>query len=46
MVLDLNLFRKEKGGDPDSIRKSQEERYKDVTTVDKVIEIDSKWRQV
>ena len=46
MVLDLTLFRKEKGGNPDVIRESQKKRYKDVTLVDKVVEIDNKWREV
>ena len=46
MVLDLTLFRKEKGGDPDMIRESQKKRYKDVTHVDRVVEIDNKWREV
>jgi len=46
MVLDLTLFRKEKGGDPDLIKESQKKRYKDVTLVDKVVEIDNKWREV
>ena len=46
MVLDLTSFRKEKGGNPDVIRESQKKRYKDVTLVDKVVEIDNKWREV
>jgi len=46
MVLDLNLFRKEKGGNPDTIKESQKKRYKDVTIVDKIVEIDNKWREV
>ena len=46
MVLDLQMFRKEKGGNPEVIRESQTKRFKDVTLVDKVIEIDADWRQV
>jgi len=46
MVLDLQMFRKEKGGTPEVIRESQTKRFKDVTLVDKVIEIDADWRQV
>ena len=46
MVLDLTLFRKEKGGDPEKLRESQKKRFKDVTLVDKVVEIDNKWREV
>ncbi|PAV89699.1 hypothetical protein WR25_16715 [Diploscapter pachys] len=45
MVLDIELFRKEKGGNPEVIRESQRKRYKDVTLVDKVIELDTLWRQ-
>jgi seryl-tRNA synthetase len=45
MVLDLDLFRPEKGGDPTKIRKNQEKRFKDVALVDKVVEKDVIWRQ-
>ena len=45
MVLDLDLFRVDKGGDPDRIRATLKNRYKDVTQVDKVIEVDTQWRQ-
>ncbi|EFP04789.1 hypothetical protein GCK72_014403 [Caenorhabditis remanei] len=45
MVLDIDMFRKEKGGNPEVIRKSQRDRYKDVTLVDQVIEFDEKWRK-
>lgn len=45
MVLDLDLFRSEKGGDPEKIRKNQKDRFKNVELVDKVIENDVKWRQ-
>ena len=45
MVLDIDLFRAEKGGDPDRIRKSQKDRFKDVTLVDKVVEHDEAWRK-
>ncbi|ESN91653.1 hypothetical protein HELRODRAFT_185194 [Helobdella robusta] len=46
MVLDIELFRVEKGNDPEKIRESQRKRYKDITLVDKVIELDSKWRKM
>lgn len=46
MVLDLQLFRKEKGGNPDEIRESQKKRYKDVKLVDQVIDVDRKWREI
>jgi len=43
-MLDINLFREEKGGNPELIRESQRRRYKDVGLVDKVIELDKAWR--
>lgn len=46
MVLDLDLFRVDKGGDPDKIRQNQIHRFKDVALVDKVIEKDTLWRQL
>jgi seryl-tRNA synthetase len=45
MVLNIDLFRVEKGGNPDSIRTSQKGRFADVTLVDKVIEADVAWRK-
>ena len=45
MVLDIELFREEKGGDPAKIRENQAKRFKDVTLVDKVVEYDNKWRK-
>jgi seryl-tRNA synthetase len=46
MVLDINLFRSEKGNDPQVIRDSQKKRYKRVELVDEVIEYDTQWRTV
>ncbi|XP_037818984.1 serine--tRNA ligase, cytoplasmic [Lucilia sericata] len=45
MVLDLDLFRSDKGGNPDAIRKNQELRFKDVGLVETVISQDTEWRQ-
>ena len=45
MVLDIDLFREEKGGEPELIRASQRARYTDVGLVDKVIEADVNWRK-
>ena len=45
MVLDIELFRKEKGGDPEKIRENQSKRFKDATAVDKVVEADNLWRK-
>jgi len=46
MVLDLELFRSDKGGCPEKIRENQSKRFKDVTIVDKVVEYDAKWRKL
>jgi seryl-tRNA synthetase len=45
MVLDIDQFRPEKGGNPDKIRENQKNRFCDVGAVDKVIELDNKWRE-
>ncbi len=45
MVLSLDLFRADKGGYPDAIRKSQKDRYKDPKVVDKIIDLDEQWRK-
>ncbi|CAM0949676.1 unnamed protein product [Alopecurus aequalis] len=44
-MLDINLFRKEKGGDPDLVRNSQRSRFEPVELVDEVIVLDEAWRQ-
>ncbi len=44
MVLDIDLFREEKGGDPEKIRVSQRARYQDPASVDKVVDLDKQWR--
>lgn len=46
MVLDLDLFRKGKGFDPDKVRENQRKRFKEVDLVDTVIEKDKLWRQL
>jgi seryl-tRNA synthetase len=43
--LDINLFRVEKGGNPDIIRESQRRRFAKVELVDEVIKIDKEWRK-
>jgi len=45
MVLDIELFRSDKGADPSKIRENQARRYKDVTLVDKVVKHDTEWRK-
>ncbi|RUS86079.1 hypothetical protein EGW08_006172 [Elysia chlorotica] len=46
MVLDLELFRADKGGDPAKIKENQKKRFKDTALVDKVVEHDTEWRKV
>jgi len=46
MVLDLELFREDKGGCPDKIKENQTKRFKDVKLVDQVLDADSKWRKL
>lgn len=45
MSLDLLLFRADQGGNPDLMQDVQKKRFKDVSHVEKVIEIDTKWRK-
>ncbi|XP_076895502.1 serine--tRNA ligase isoform X2 [Bidens hawaiensis] len=44
-MLDLNLFREEKGGNPEIIRESQRRRGASVEVVDEIIHLDKEWRQ-
>lgn len=44
-MLDIELFRAEKGGNPDKIRENQTKRYKDVRLVDTVVDQDAAWRR-
>ncbi|KAF5275194.1 hypothetical protein FQR65_LT04226 [Abscondita terminalis] len=46
MVLDLDLFRSDKGGDPEKIKEIQRKRFKDVGLVDTVVNHDTHWRQL
>lgn len=46
MVLDLDLFRADKDGNPDKIRENQRKRFKDVALVDTVVEQDTLWRRL
>ena len=48
MGLDINLFRKEKGGDPEIVRESERKRYRkpdDLKRVDEIVELDEQWRK-
>ncbi|CAI0419623.1 unnamed protein product [Linum tenue] len=44
-MLDINLFREDKGNNPELIRESQRRRFASVEIVDEIIELDKKWRQ-
>lgn len=46
MVLDLDLFRSDRGGDPAKVRENQTKRFKNVELVDKVVACDQKWREL
>lgn len=45
-MLDINLFRVEKGGNPDLVRESQRRRFADEGVVDEIIRLDEGWRKV
>ena len=45
IIINLILCFAEKGGDPELIRESQRRRFADVSLVDKVLELDAKWRE-
>ncbi len=45
MVLSIDLFRTEKGGDPAKMRENQIKRYKDPKMVDIIVEKDEEWRK-
>jgi seryl-tRNA synthetase len=45
MVLDLDLFRVDKGGDPEKVRLTVKKRFADVSVVDQIIHLDSLWRK-
>jgi seryl-tRNA synthetase len=46
MPIDINLLRKEKGGDPDKVRDSEKKRFAEgEDLVSAVIELDEQWRK-
>jgi seryl-tRNA synthetase len=45
MPIDINLLRKEKGGEPDKVRESEKRRFVEEDHVSSVIEIDELWRK-
>ncbi|OAY64714.1 Serine--tRNA ligase, partial [Ananas comosus] len=44
-MLDVNIFRSEKGFDPERVRESQRRRFASVDIVDEIIRLDKEWRQ-
>ncbi|CAN0909868.1 Serine--tRNA ligase, cytoplasmic [Linum grandiflorum] len=44
-MLDINLFREDKGHNPEIIRESQRRRSASVEIVDEIIKLDKEWRQ-
>lgn len=46
MVLDLDLFRPDKGGDPERVRANVRKRFDNEESVDKVMELDAEWRKL
>lgn len=46
MVLSVDLFRPDRGGDPAKMRENQTKRYKDPKLVDKIVEKDEEWRKL
>ncbi|KCV73237.1 seryl-tRNA synthetase [Fonticula alba] len=42
-MLDINLLRADKGGNPELVKEWQRKRGKDVNEVDAIIELDTKW---
>ena len=45
MVLDIDEFREEKGGNPELIKENQRKRFCDEGMVDKIILCDNMWRE-
>jgi len=45
MVLDIDRFRPEKGGNPEAVKENQRKRFSDVTMVDKIVAADENWRK-
>ncbi len=44
-MLDIDMLRPDKGGDPEKFREIQRRRFKDVTLIDRILEADGAWRQ-
>lgn len=44
MPIDINELREYKGGDPEKYRVAMQQRFKDASIVDRVVEMDAAWR--
>lgn len=44
-MLDINLFRSDKGGNPEIVKESEKRRYAKVDYVSIVLDCDNKWRE-
>ncbi|VDK26152.1 unnamed protein product, partial [Taenia asiatica] len=45
MVLSLDLFRTDKGGDPDLLRENERKRFRNPEVIDVIIDLDERWRK-
>lgn len=45
IMLDILLFREDKGGNPELVRESQRKRYANVEVVDEIVSLDKIWRE-
>jgi len=43
MTIDINLLRKDKGGDPETVKESEKRRFRDGKIVDEVMALDGQW---
>ena len=44
-MLDLELLRVERGGDPERVKQNQRDRFSDPSLVDTVLDLDDKWKK-
>ncbi|KAF1743647.1 hypothetical protein MXB_2530, partial [Myxobolus squamalis] len=46
MVIDINILRLDRGGDPNVVLNSEKNRFKGTSNVEKIMEIDQNWRNL
>lgn len=44
MVININILREEKGGNPEEVKQSEIKRGRDGKVVDEIVDVDKKWR--